>query len=226
MKNIILDLCGGTGSWSKPWKDAGYRVFNITLPEYNVLDWEAKTDFILFNNQNDSLLKLQICFKDIFGILAAPPCTQFSFARTNAKEPRNLELGMEVVWECWKIIYLCQSKIKSDQCKKAPLKFWAIENPSRGMLKWFLGKPAFVFNPWEFGDWYKKETAIWGMFNEPKKTESYFNSRGRAHKERMKKFDSMASKDIHPEFYGKLTRTERRAITPAGFAKAFFEANK
>lgn len=21
---IILDLCGGTGSWSKPYKDAGY----------------------------------------------------------------------------------------------------------------------------------------------------------------------------------------------------------
>lgn len=40
------------------------------------------------------------------------------------------------------------------------------------------------------------------------------------------KFDRMATKDIHPEFYGKLTRTERRAITPKGFAKAFFEANK
>ncbi len=36
----------------------------------------------------------------------------------------------------------------------------------------------------------------------------------------------MATKDIHPEFYGKLTRQERRAITPKGFAKAFFEDNK
>ena len=25
-KKIILDLCGGTGSWSKPYKDAGYDV--------------------------------------------------------------------------------------------------------------------------------------------------------------------------------------------------------
>ena len=23
---IILDLCGGTGAWSKPYKDAGYDV--------------------------------------------------------------------------------------------------------------------------------------------------------------------------------------------------------
>ena len=29
-----------------------------------------------------------------------------------------------------------------------------------------------------------------------------------------------------PEYYGKLTRQERRAITPPGFAKAFYEVNK
>ena len=36
-KKIILDLCGGTGSWSKPYKDAGYDVRVITLPEHDVL---------------------------------------------------------------------------------------------------------------------------------------------------------------------------------------------
>jgi ubiquinone/menaquinone biosynthesis C-methylase UbiE len=30
---IILDLCGGTGSWSEPYKQAGYDVRLITLPE-------------------------------------------------------------------------------------------------------------------------------------------------------------------------------------------------
>jgi hypothetical protein len=29
---IILDLCGGTGAWSKLYKDAGYDVRLITLP--------------------------------------------------------------------------------------------------------------------------------------------------------------------------------------------------
>jgi hypothetical protein len=32
-EKIILDLCGGTGAWSQPYKDAGYTVHNITLPE-------------------------------------------------------------------------------------------------------------------------------------------------------------------------------------------------
>ena len=36
---IILDLCGGTGAWSAPYKDAGYDVRVITLPEYDVRDY-------------------------------------------------------------------------------------------------------------------------------------------------------------------------------------------
>lgn len=39
-KKIILDLCGGTGSWSKPYKEAGYDVRLITLPEHDVLTYE------------------------------------------------------------------------------------------------------------------------------------------------------------------------------------------
>jgi len=35
----------------------------------------------------------------------------------------------------------------------------------------------------------------------------------------------LQSKDIAPEFFGKYTRQERRAITPYGFAKAFYNAN-
>jgi len=38
MKKIILDLCGGTGSWSKPYRDNGYDVRVITLPKYDFLE--------------------------------------------------------------------------------------------------------------------------------------------------------------------------------------------
>lgn len=45
---IILDLCGGTGSWSKPYRDAGYDVRVITLPRYNLFDTrERETDSVL-----------------------------------------------------------------------------------------------------------------------------------------------------------------------------------
>ncbi len=50
---IILDLCGGTEAWSKPYKDNGYDVRNITLPEYDVRTFKSP------NN--------------VYGILAAHP---------------------------------------------------------------------------------------------------------------------------------------------------------
>ena len=40
-RKIILDLCGGTGSWSAPYKENGYDVRVITLPEYDLLERTA-----------------------------------------------------------------------------------------------------------------------------------------------------------------------------------------
>jgi len=216
MNKIILDLCGGTGAWSKPYKDNGYDVRNITLPKYDIeISYPAGNNIVFMNGSRKNIITIEM--RNIYGILAAPPCTQFSFARTNAKQPRNLYSGMHTVKCCLDIIHWCQYGITKDTQKFSPLKFWALENPNRGMLKWFLGKPAFIFNPYDFGDNYKKETALWGCFNEPKKNPIKCTG---------SKFDYMKSKDIHPEFYGKYNRKARRAITPEGFAQAFYEANK
>jgi hypothetical protein len=211
---IILDLCGGTGAWSKPYKDAGYDVRLVTLPEHDVTDLD---------------LRKMVAPNEVYGILAAPPCTMFSFARTNAIKPRDLQEGMETVRACLNIIWECQYVIAHKTAKITTLKFWALENPV-GMLRHFLGNPPFQFTPYEFGDDYQKRTHLWGCFNKPKKTPvepskltkalAYTNSQP------LPKFDTMKSKDIHPEQFGKLTRQERRAITPAGFANAFFKANR
>ena len=163
----VLELFAGTGSWGKPYQDAGYKVYNITLPEYNILDSYIDNNVIEFNRNDEKILQINI--DDIYGILAAPPCTMFSFARTAAKIPRNLHQAMETVIGCLKIIWACTYKIKNEHQKLSPLKFWALENPFIGSLKWFLGKPAMVFQPYEFGHPYKKRTALWGNFNEPKK---------------------------------------------------------
>jgi len=200
---IILDLCGGTGSWSKPYKDAGYDVRVITLPDNDVRDF--------------------IPPENVYGILAAPPCTMFSFARTNAIKPRDLREGMEVVYACLSIIWEVQYKLANQYSQKPTLKFWALENPN-GHLKYFLGKPAFEFDPYEFGDIYSKKTHLWGWFNEPIKTH------GKPARLLNKKFDKLSMQEIRSIgdniFRDKNTRQELRAITPQGFAKAFYEANK
>lgn len=215
MSKIILDLCGGTGSWAKPYKDVGYDVRTITLP-------------------NNDVLTYQLPDEPIYGILAAPPCTMFSDARTNAKTPRDLRGGYEVVQACLNLIHEAQYRTISDQQKYSPLKFWALENPWYGRLKWFMGHPYFTFSPWEFGDAYKKKTALWGYFNLPKKSHTEVSDvktseqieKHKTNSQQLPKFDYMKSKDIHPEHFGKYDRQARRSITPQGFAQAFYEANK
>jgi hypothetical protein len=239
MAKIILDLCGGTGSWSKPYRDAGYDVKVITLPEFDVTSYGFYENAIVFYNRlnnepisfQDSVKNLTIMTSDIYGVLAAPPCTHFSFARTNAKIMRDLRGAIKIVSACMNIIWNLQEKPISNTAKYTRLKFWALENPYFGLLKNFIGKPCFVFDPWEFGDGYQKKTALWGNFTEPKKkpvpmtddmkklakTNSYLHK---------KKFDCLLNDEIHPDQLGVLDKQARRAITPQGFARAFFEANR
>ena len=216
MEKIILDLCGGAGAWSKPYTKNGYNVKVLTLPDNDISDWT-----------NGDMPKIAELIQDnkIYGILAAPPCTEFSIARNDktAKNPRDLREGMRLINACMYIIQEClYSPYRKSENR---LKFWALENPYSGYLKRFIGEPPLVFNPCDYGDPYTKKTAIWGMFNEPKKNPV------KAERGTMVKHANHF-KDIKPvdeEYRKKLgidARTIRRSITPEGFANAFYKANQ
>lgn len=192
-KKIILDLCGGTGGWSKPYKDNGYDVRVITLPEYNVETYTPP--------------------KGVYGILAAPPCTMFSLARTTAKTPRDFYQAMATVEACLRIIWEVR--------KEEKLAFWALENP-KALLRQFIGKPYFTFDASEFGEDYNKATDIWGYFLEPRKKREY--TRYKSTNTNSRKLPKI------PEDYKRdrnMSSTAiKRSITPQGFAEAFYRANK
>lgn len=140
-KKIILDLCGGTGAWSRPYKEAGYDV--------RVVDPLQNTGDVRFFKKAG---------EKIWGILAAPPCTMF--AGSGARWPRTKEQMLEalsVVDACFRIIAVEKPE------------FWALENPV-GKLVQYLGKPKMYFNPCDFGDPYTKKTCLWGTFHTPEKT--------------------------------------------------------
>ncbi len=197
---IILDLCGGTGSWSKPYAEHGYDVRNITLPDNDVTTYRPP--------------------ENVYGIFAAPPCTEFSLARITQ---RNLQFGKEIVDACLGIIMVCY-----------PV-FWALENPE-GNLKKFLGEPRYKFQPWEFGDPWTKKTLLWGKFNFPKKRYSEWETVPKIKELYIRPsrekpsiaFLHKSAKEFIPSFRGFTTETDAdfRSITPTGFAKAFFEANQ
>ncbi len=200
---IILDLCGGTGSWSRPYKEAGYDVRLITLPEHDVRTYEPP--------------------EGVYGILAAPPCTEFSVLNCIA-EPRDRDenAGIVIVFACLRIIAMAQPR------------FWAMENP-RGYLRKYMKNPALNFQPWEYGDPWTKCTDIWGRFNQPGKLFTKWEDvpklplytrpgRGKPNFAFLHK----SAQDLIPQLQGIPCENDAafRAITPPGFAQAFYEANK
>lgn len=201
---IILDLCGGTGSWSRYYSLAGYDVRNITLPDFDVLTYEPP--------------------ENVYGILAAPPCTEFSVLNCKAEaRERSPEEGLKVVMACIRIIQRCNPK------------WWAMENPV-GYLREYMGKPAMTFQPWEYGDPWTKRTDIWGTFAQPEKLyRAWEDVPGKlplyTRPGRGKPNFAYLHKSAHaliPQlaFANPQTDAEFRAITPPRFAKAFFKANQ
>jgi hypothetical protein len=207
---IILDLCGGTGSWSRPYKEAGYDVRLITLPDYDVLTYKPP--------------------QNVYGILAAPPCTEYSPLNRNKYSKYEQFFDFDkfknspntaILNTCIKII---------EKCKPV---FFAIENPY-GLMRKYMGKPKLSFQPYQYGDGWTKKTDIWGKFNMPKTTHTWESCpklplyvRPNRKKPSIA-FLHKSAKLLIPQFkdFDADTDAALRAITPPGFAKAFFEENQ
>ena len=173
---VVLDLCGGTGSWSKPYLEAGYDVRLVDMAN------------------GDDVRLMRFPHLPIHGVLAAPPCTVFSYAR-NRYMPTDGEIlaGLSVADACLRIIAVTRPK------------WWALENPINKIRAW-LGPPRLAFYQWEYGGEAHKPTGIWGDFVLPKRVPVP-----------RRKPSSFGTKRQNAD--------PQDAVTPAGFARAFFEAN-
>jgi hypothetical protein len=134
--------------------------------------------------------------KPVHGILAAPPCTVS--ANSGNRWPRSegeLLHGLSVVDACLRIIIVTR-----------PV-WWALENPP-GKFNSYLGPPRLTFQPNDYGDDYTKQTNVWGDFTIPARCPCPPTAGSKMHR-----------LSPSPE------RAALRSVTPAGFARAFFEAN-
>ena len=197
MEKIILHLCADMGSDSKPYRDAGYNVICIGK-DIGVENYHPP--------------------EGVYGVIANPPCTMFSIARTKAILPRDLRQGMIAVQHCLRIIHECLYKQYDDHSRSMPLKFWVIENPATGYLRWFLGKPAFIYCPSWYGGTFTKKTALWGNFNEPRipfMEEPMLDG--------VRSLGGNYGRNAHLSFS---RDGGGKAVCEPKFAKAFFEANQ
>ena len=111
----LLSLFDGTGSISKPFAEAGWETQRLDIKgRYgativcDVRDWDYSQEPV----------------PDV--IVAAPPCEQYSVARSTAKTPRNYALADELVRVAWGIITHFSSKNEN--------LLWFIENPATSYL--------------------------------------------------------------------------------------------
>ncbi len=162
--------------------------------------------------------------RPIHGVIANPVCKDFSNLHNLNQYNRKPDLSM--IKHCQRII------------KEAESLWWVIENPGSGKMKDYLGKPNFVYHPWNYGSPWTKKTALWGKFNIPKKlytnwcdvpkNDKLYMRPGR-NKPGFNFLHKSAIYDIS-EFNQFIpfvkNDSDFRSLCSQGFAKAFFEVNK
>lgn len=198
----ILHLCADIGSDSHVYKQNGYNVIKVGK--------DIGVESFSYNGE-------------VFGIIANPVCTEFSFAKMKHNNGNgDHEAGLFLVNHCLRII---------NECNPA---WWYIENPATGRLKNFLGKPDFIYEPYEFGDGWTKKTALWGKFNKPEKTHTWetcpkiegLYTRPNRQKPSLA-FMHKSHKKFIPSFDDFIVDDDMgfRSLCSQGFAKAFFDKN-
>lgn len=203
-KPIVLSLCDYSGAWSQPYVLAGYEVVRVDLGfpigERRLPDgsWQVGADVTRWD-----FPWRPHC------VLAAPPCTCFCrpaarwWARQDAAGETHRDVA--VMAEC---LRLC----------KAATGWWALENPPGRHERLIpgLGKPAWQFQPWEYGDPWGKQTYIWGTARKPPVVSPVAPAPTRR--------TPNGKSQGRIAFLSSSAKRERER-TPGGFAKAFYEAN-
>ena len=188
---LILDLCGGTGAWSRPYAEAGYDVLTIDP----IANGQTVAEFIATHRLD----------KPVHGILAAPPCTEFSVSGARwwkNKDPALLANAIQVARDCLYCIELFDPD------------WWCLENPVGRLASCVpeLGSWVKTFQPTDYGDPWSKRTCLWGEFTMPPKTPVERHPDPRIGQ---------------PVWYASPgpNRQRLRSTTPPGFAGAFCKAN-
>jgi site-specific DNA-cytosine methylase len=186
----IMSLFDASGEWARPWQEAGYSVYTFDIQTgQDINDFSA--EYLLNEGFGDM---------EIWGILAAPPCTDFAssgaqfWAKKDAKG--QTELSNDLVKQVLRTVEFLQPKI------------WALENPVGRIAKLNNLPPAHLtFDPNFYGDPYTKKTLLWGNFENDLPLAPVEPTEG-------SKIVKLSGKDKYA-----------RSLTPEGFAYAFFMAN-
>ncbi len=196
---VVLSLFDLTGSWSKPWADAGYMVVRFDIQDDPELGDVTKFDTQYFvDNYGD------FEGNDVYAILAANPCTDFAVSGARHFAAKDAD-GRTIA-----SVKLVHHTLATIEYFKPAV--WAIENPV-GRIEKLGGLPPWrlSFDPNHLGDPYTKKTLIWGRFNGDLP---------------IAPVEPVEGSKMHSQYGGSSQATKNaRSQTPEGFAYGFFAAN-
>ena len=140
----VLELFCGTKSIGRAFAAQGFEVVSLDKDpsfEPTICEDILKWDFTVFPVGHFNV------------VWASPECTQYSIARSKAKQPRDLEGADALVQRALDII---------DHFKP---RAWYLENPASGLLKTrrvIQGIPSVTVSYCKYGHPYQKYTQLWG----------------------------------------------------------------
>lgn len=206
-RKVILSLCDFSGNWCEFYRQDNGNYTVITVDVKPLREEPKPNRQHIVCDVNDFMTG---GLPEIHGVLAAPPCTDFSVSGAQYWKAKDAdgrtEKSVALVRSCIRII------------KEVQPQWWAMENPV-GRFRKFFGDPSWSFDPCDFAgygteaDRYTKKTLIWGTAKKPEVR-------------RLDPIRVCEQGSWIQKLGGKSERTkELRSMTPLGFAKAFKEAN-
>lgn len=195
-ERLIISLYDYSEEWVGPYIKAGYPV----------MCWDKKIEGDIFEGFSYFLMQIEETGLDVYGFLAAVPCTEMAGSGARWWKEKDADGRTEMG------IALAEIALHFVDILK-PKGFWTFENPVGRLEKLVPELKPYrhhSFDPCDYGDPYTKKTILWGEFN-----------------------NNLPKNPVFP-LYGSMMwaippsekRQEIRSKTPAGFSKAFFLANQ
>lgn len=217
---LIVSIYDYSGNWPRPYIDAGYPT----------MLWDYKHEGCILQQFSRLQGEIENAMEHGYipwGLIAAPPCTDISAAGAQFWGKKDVTPAPEPYGPDWSMTDYASALVDIVLILRDlfPWKWWVIENPPGRMeaiVPHIAKHRSLMFQPWEFGDKTTKRTVLWGNFNrslektivEPEVVP--ITTRGRVYH----------SSAVWAKTGGKSEKTKTaRSNTPAGFARAFFQAN-
>jgi hypothetical protein len=198
MKNqsAVISLFDYSTNMVKPWAAADYLCYCVDLKHPEGYTLQGNIIRCGIDVMEYELPNIPIAF-----LAAFPPCTHLAASGARWFTEKGLDGLIEG-------LTLFNRAIKLAEQSNAP---YLIENPV-GMISTYYRKPDYTFQPWEYGDLWKKRTCLWtgNNFIMPQALHSVL--------------PSGVTSAIHRMSPGP-DRAEKRSITPPAFAQLVFEVN-